>query len=48
MHDNFDIHPVDLDTLAEIVAMTDLMIAAADTRVDQLTAETIDRILHVV
>ena len=45
MHDNFDIQPIDLDSLAEISAMTDLMIAAADAQADRLTTQAIDSIL---
>lgn len=47
MHDKSNIQPFDLESLAEIAALTDLMIAAADSRVEHLTPEVIDRILHV-
>jgi hypothetical protein len=47
MHDTFDIHLMDLESLGEIATLTDLMIAATDSRVDRLTPEAIDRILHV-
>ena len=47
MHDSLDHHPFDLESLAEIGAMTDLMIAAADSRVDHLSTATIDSVLHV-
>ena len=48
MQDNFDIQPIDLESLAEIDTMADLMIAAtANTNADRLTVDTIDRILLV-
>lgn len=45
MHDNLDVQPLDLEILAEIGAMGDLILAAADPSIDRLTAEAIDRIL---
>jgi len=45
MHDNLDVQPLDLEILAEIGAMGDLILAAADPSIGRLTAEAIDRIL---
>jgi hypothetical protein len=48
MHDNFDVQPIDLESMAEIDTMADLMIAATATgNTDRLTVDTIDRILLV-
>ena len=47
MRDNFDVQSFDLESLAEIGAMTDLMIAASDSHADRLSPEMIDRILSV-
>jgi hypothetical protein len=43
VHDNFDIQPIDPESMAEIDTMADLMIAAANA--DRLTVATIDRVL---
>jgi hypothetical protein len=46
MHDNFDIAPIDPESMAEIDTMADLMIAATGNA-DRLAVDTIDRILLI-
>lgn len=47
MHDNLDVQPLDLEILAEIGAMADLIIAAADPSINRLAPEAIDHILLI-